>query len=143
MLSHRKAIRVFLISSPAAETERTGTAWLGVPKGRSTTGWFARCCLPQLDTAALCLRTFLASIGPGSPLPAIPSCGPSGAHTAPVRAPPYPAPGIPPGPGIRPGCGRPRPRLPGTSTSGARCCCPRAPPVALPGSAYRRKYPAD
>lgn len=34
---------------------------------------------------------------------------PSRAHTAPVRARPFPAPGNPAGPGIRPGCGRPRP----------------------------------
>ena len=61
---------------------------------------------------------------PGNPLPAVPGRGPSRAHTAPVRARPYPVPGIPPAQGIRPGCGRPRPSLPGTPISGARCCPP-------------------
>jgi hypothetical protein len=34
---------------------------------------------------------------PGGPLPAVPGRGPFRAHTAPVRARPYPAPGIPAG----------------------------------------------
>lgn len=41
---------------------------------------------------------------------------------------PYPAPAIPPSPGIRPGCGRPHPSLPGTSTYGACCRRPRRVP---------------
>jgi len=49
---------------------------------------------------------------PGNPWPAVPGRGSSRAHTAPVRARPYPAPAIPSAPGIRPGCGRPRPSLP-------------------------------
>jgi hypothetical protein len=50
---------------------------------------------------------------PGNPVPAAPGRGPSRAHTAPVRARPFPVPAIPPSPGTRPGCGRPRHHLAG------------------------------
>jgi hypothetical protein len=88
-------------------------------------------CLPQHHAAARTpSRERPGQRHRGNPTPAALGRGPSRAHTAPVRARPYPAPGIPPALGIRPGCGRPSPGLPGTAVSAA-CAAVSAEPCSL------------
>jgi hypothetical protein len=107
----------------------SATAWSGVGEGR-------RGSQPELPGGRRALPSATARRCPGTrvrersrPAPPRQSAA-SGtrplavaAHTAPVRARPYPASANPPALGIRPGYGRPRPSLLGTPISGARCCC--------------------
>ena len=81
---------------------------------------------------------------PYGPFPPHPTIGPSLARTAPVRARPSAVPGIPPAPGIRPGCGRPRPSLPGTPIAGDMLSSARAEPRSLALKRVRTEVcPAD
>jgi hypothetical protein len=92
----------------------------------------SRCCLAhQRAAAGTCARERSSPASPRQPLPAAPGVGRPGAHTAPVRARPYPAPKIPSAPGIRPGYGRPRPSLPGTPISAHAAADPRRAPPRL------------
>lgn len=122
-------------SAPAAVSPGTGQGRKGVqpelPRGRPVllSATARRCPEPMPANAPRQRR-------PGSPLPAAPRRGPSRAHTAAVRARPYPTSGITSGPSIRPGCGRACPGLPGTPISAAcrRCHC---------GAERRSEAPAD
>jgi hypothetical protein len=125
-------------STPATVSSGTGAAWRGpqpelpgaVPALPSATG--------VTDTLEPVPANAPRQHHPGSPLPAIPSRGPSRAHTAPARARPGPAPGIPAGSG-HPARLRPfSPPLAGHVNIRRPLLLPPWTPVASPGSAYRR-----
>lgn len=111
-------------ASPGTDEERKG-AQPELPRGPPGTAFCDSTPLP-----GTCAREGSPLASSRQPLPAPPRCGPSRAHTAPVRARPDPPSGITSGPGIRPGCGR---------VCRARQCPPRTAAVAArsPGVALK------
>ena len=122
--------------APTAVSPATGEGWKGAQPELPRA---ARYRFLRRHAAArnLCPRTLSASVVPAARCQRRPAVGRPRRTQPPCGPEPYPASGITPGPGIRPGCGRACPGLPSTPLSAACCRCRRAEPER------RSEAPAD